>query len=675
MGVIRRLASTQPRLLLAPMVVVGILSLTSQAGSAATRAHTTRIATGSVNCTFLGIVRFSPPLKDSGGGSGPSSVSGKLSGCTNTSTGFSPSSRTPLRGEFSSSPFSCSSSSQTGAALSTVISWRGTGGIAATQVTTGTATGSFPGPAVLSLGLPPALSTGCARKRGLSSARVSGTLSITDPPPPPAPLAFQTSPGAANCSFTGTVTFAPALTATGSGTGSSTISATLSSCTSNSGIVEGFGSPQLEGTFASSPFDCSSSSPTNAALSAMITWSASTAWPSGEIASTTIDGSNASGSFAGGTVVNLQVPSDVALGCAGGPVSTDNVSGTITMGPECGVVGNPLSVDPIVPPICGAESYLPTSITTGSDGALWFTTYNSNLIGRTTTSGVTTMYPAPTGGQVTWGNGGITSGSDGALWFLENDGQEVGRITTSGSVSAFPLPPGSGWAEAITSGPDGALWFITDNVSGSNAIGRLTTSGQFTMFTDAKLGTADWNAASGHRFLWDITSGSDGALWFSENFASNKGSGAWIGRCTTSGAVTTYNVPGGVVPTTLTAGPDGAIWFGTNATVLGPSQSGVIGRVTTSGMFSEYTDPGNIGQVLGITAGPDGALWFTNYSVPGDYGFYPFPPIGRITTSGTITTYGSAYDEQGAMGITVGSDGAIWFNDHLNDSLGRISVP
>jgi streptogramin lyase len=30
---------------------------------------------------------------------------------------------------------------------------------------------------------------------------------------------------------------------------------------------------------------------------------------------------------------------------------------------------------------------------------------------------------------------------------------------------------------------------------------------------------------------------------------------------------------------------------------------------------------------------------------------------------------------EGAMGITTGSDGAIWFNDHLNDSLGRITVP
>jgi virginiamycin B lyase len=136
---------------------------------------------------------------------------------------------------------------------------------------------------------------------------------------------------------------------------------------------------------------------------------------------------------------------------------------------------------------------------------------------------------------------------------------------------------------------------------------------------------------------------------------------------TTSGEFTTYSIPFGDPPTALTAGPDGAIWFGTDGW-------DVIGRVTTSGVFSEYTAPGDVGQVSGITTGPDGALWFTNYTVPGDSGVKALPPIGRITTSGSITTYESP-SVQGALSITVGSDGAMWFNDHLNDAIGRISVP
>ncbi len=230
---------------------------------------------------------------------------------------------------------------------------------------------------------------------------------------------------------------------------------------------------------------------------------------------------------------------------------------------------------------------------------------------------------------------------------------------------------GIGLANAITSGPDGALWVAINNDSGNNAIGRLTTSGQFTIFASPALGTTNWNA-SNHRELWDITKGPDGALWFSSENASNLNDGSWIGRISTAGVVTQYPIPFGLNPGPLTAGPDGAIWFAG----IDINGGNAIGRVTTSGVFSEYSgQPGQIGQVLGLTAGPDGALWFTNYSVPGDTGFYPYPPIGRITTGGTITTYGSAYDEEGAMAITAGPDGAMWFNDHLNDTLGRITVP
>jgi virginiamycin B lyase len=290
-----------------------------------------------------------------------------------------------------------------------------------------------------------------------------------------------------------------------------------------------------------------------------------------------------------------------------------------------------------------------------------------------TTAGVTTLYPAPTRGQGTWGNGGITAGSDGALWFIADSGAAVGRITTSGSVSTFPLPTGSGFATAITSGPDGALWFTFLNTNGSNAIGRFTTSGQMTLFTDQSLGTAKWNS-SNHRVMSDITSGPDGALWFTSEYASNVvGPGAAsIGRISISGVVTQYPIPFDANPGPLTAGPDGAIWFG-GSDINGGN---AIGRVTTFGQFSEYSgQPGQIGQVLGITAGPDGALWFTNYTVQGDTGFAPIPPIGRITTDGTITTYGSPYVETGAMGITAGPDGAVWFNDHVYDTIGRVAVP
>jgi virginiamycin B lyase len=55
-----------------------------------------------------------------------------------------------------------------------------------------------------------------------------------------------------------------------------------------------------------------------------------------------------------------------------------------------------------------------------------------------------------------------------------------------------------------------------------------------------------------------------------------------------------------------------------------------------------------------ITAGSDGALWFTN---DGNNS------IGRITTKGKVTTFtGHAISKP--TGIVDGPDGALWFNNH-----------
>jgi virginiamycin B lyase len=106
------------------------------------------------------------------------------------------------------------------------------------------------------------------------------------------------------------------------------------------------------------------------------------------------------------------------------------------------------------------------TITTGPDGALWFTYSGNNSIGRITTAGVDTQYPVPAPSS---NPGGITAGPDGALWFTENTA--IGRITTAGKVTEFPLPSFSSDAgPGITLGPDGALWF-TEWQSGR--IGRM----------------------------------------------------------------------------------------------------------------------------------------------------------------------------------------------------------
>ncbi len=84
-----------------------------------------------------------------------------------------------------------------------------------------------------------------------------------------------------------------------------------------------------------------------------------------------------------------------------------------------------------IPPPGGS----PGPITTGPDGALWFT--QANAIGRITTAGAITEFTVPTAHSDPLG---ITAGPDGAEWFTESDGNKIGRITTAGAITEFRIP-------------------------------------------------------------------------------------------------------------------------------------------------------------------------------------------------------------------------------------------
>src|SRR5207237_7178863 len=93
-----------------------------------------------------------------------------------------------------------------------------------------------------------------------------------------------------------------------------------------------------------------------------------------------------------------------------------------------------------------------------------------NRIGRITTAGVITTFPAADGAT------GITVGADGALWFVEADTTNIGRITTAGSFTQFSAHNNANRNGGdITGGPDGNLWF-TESLN----IGRMTTAGVIT---------------------------------------------------------------------------------------------------------------------------------------------------------------------------------------------------
>src|SRR5437870_5492426 len=129
---------------------------------------------------------------------------------------------------------------------------------------------------------------------------------------------------------------------------------------------------------------------------------------------------------------------------------------TLRLGAAVGIM--PAAAQTFTEFILPTPASRPSAITTGPDGALWFTELGGN-IGRITTTCVVTAFTAPTAKR-----GEIAAGPDGALWFTYVRGK-IGRITTTGAVTEFTIPPENSSAGGITTGPDGALWF-TESVSG-----------------------------------------------------------------------------------------------------------------------------------------------------------------------------------------------------------------
>jgi virginiamycin B lyase len=299
----------------------------------------------------------------------------------------------------------------------------------------------------------------------------------------------------------------------------------------------------------------------------------------------------------------------------------------------------------------------PNGITTGPDGALWFTEVGAedkitqnplgpSKIGRITTAGTVTEFATPAANS---DPRGIAVGPDGNLWFAEAGGNNIGRITTAGVITEFPVPTANSAPNGIAAGPDGNIWFTEQ---AGNKIGRITPSGTVTEFPIPTSGSSPQG----------ITAGPDGNLWFTEQTANK------IGRITTSGTVTEFVISSGgsisMLENNIVAGPDGALWFATNC-----DQTGTI---TTSGTITLFPPvdancplmAGGHGQ--SITVGPDGSLWRV-VSLPFGFG----SAISGYTTAGTsngistlrITSYGSV--------PTAGPDAALWFTEGTAGKIGR----
>jgi hypothetical protein len=174
---------------------------------------------------------------------------------------------------------------------------------------------------------------------------------------------------------------------------------------------------------------------------------------------------------------------------------------------------------------------LPTSFAFGADGSVWFALPPG--IERYELGGATTLYPVPGYPNE------IVSGRDGALYFTQFQGNELGRVTLAGEVTEVPLPGASTIYEPpagpydLAVGPEGAI-YVTEELLGR--IARVTAGGTLREF----IVTPPPSLPTGLAFRPEprcITAGADGNMWFTD-----PGTNA-VGRVTPGGEVSEYAIP------------------------------------------------------------------------------------------------------------------------------------
>jgi streptogramin lyase len=436
------------------------------------------------------------------------------------------------------------------------------------------------------------------------------------------------APGSVTCSVEAKIKFSPPLTESGGGTGPTSVKARLSGCATSDGtvsIIKG----KASGSFARSPYSCATLSTTGASVRLTIRWRGSYGGRGAKFTSTTVSGTNASGSFAGNATFTLPVPSSLRASCAAKKGAKKvTVTGTTTLGNH---VATTFSNGDITP----------QAIVSDPDGYLWFTN-NFDTLDRITTAGVIDPpFPGTHAGDIDAPTS-ITLGPDGNLWFTNEGNNSIGRITPTGSSTHYANSSISDPA-GITVGPDGNLWYGNQ---GTNTIGRITTAGVIKApFSSTHSGDIDIPTS--------ITEGPDGNMWF-----TNLGDS--IGRITPTGTTTHFDNATTYRPTDITSGPNGALWF-TNSVNASIGDTDSIDEITTGGVITHEYSTGSGLDPSSITSGPDGNLWFTNGDGGADEG------VGRVTPTGVVT-YG--YDGSGANEITVGPDRNVWFTE--SDAMGRI---
>jgi streptogramin lyase len=266
---------------------------------------------------------------------------------------------------------------------------------------------------------------------------------------------------------------------------------------------------------------------------------------------------------------------------------------------------------------------------------------------------------------------GTTFDTAGNVWVAVpgcNPNPDCGNNAGPGKIEVFS-PSTPIWTKTIQL-PSGQALFLAFDSSGNlwfplfhtNQLGEYDTFGAFHFWTMP-------TAASGP---WDLVFDHTGKLWITEHFinqiaefdpTANNGAGGFVQQVATPA---TNSQPYGI-----TVDANNNLWFTENN-----SSVALIGEyVAATGLLQEYKirtgSTTNLTPHM-ITVAPDGNIWWTE-GFAGEIGELNIT-LAKAGTNNGVSEYAYPQLCKGcgthASGISVDSNGLIWFDDSLQNTFG-----
>lgn len=307
------------------------------------------------------------------------------------------------------------------------------------------------------------------------------------------------------------------------------------------------------------------------------------------------------------------------------------------------------------------------AITAAADGSVYVN--GSGRFVRYKAGAFTTFpYPLPAGATGVGGVDGINSIALGPYGVIWADLYKGGCCRPAGAAIGV-FNPGTGGVSQTSGGTlsgDAFASVASDNLNREWAIHQTGTPCS-TAHADVYIFNSSLNLVTHFSPLAlprlnAIVRGGDGMMYVASALACHAGISE-IARInpSTLAVLKIVTLPAGSDVAQMVAGPDGNIWY-TNYT------GNAIGRLTPTDVITQYTLPVSGSMPNGITVGSDGALWFTQAISPAGQ-----LRIGRISTAGAINEYLVTYSGPGfaaGAGITGGPPGTPFANTLYVVALG-----